>query len=96
VLGLPTTMTCCCLLATLATSGAEALCHRATREPVRLAAKLPNPAVVILGLLTVLVATVWVNVAASVVSPSRDFSNTRERVLGGNTMRQWRDGGVHR
>ena len=75
VLGLPTTMTFFCLLAILITSGAQAVYHQTIWDPVQLATKLSNPAVVILGLLTVLVATVSVNVAANVVSPSYDFSN---------------------
>jgi len=37
--------------------------------------------VVIIGLLTVLIATVSVNVAANVVSPSYDFSNLAPRVI---------------
>jgi len=79
VLGLPTTMTFFCLLAILITSGAQALYHTTIWDPVQLATKLSNPAVVIIGLLTVLIATVSVNVAANVVSPSYDFSNTLPR-----------------
>jgi nucleobase:cation symporter-1, NCS1 family len=81
VLGLPTTMTFFCLLAILITSGAEAIYHQVLWDPVQLAAKLSNPAVVILGLLTVLIATVSVNVAANVVSPSYDFSNIAPKVI---------------
>ncbi len=74
-LGLPTTMTLFSLLAILITSGAEVIYHQALWDPVQLGAKLSSPAAVILGLLTVLIATVSVNVAANVVSPSYDFSN---------------------
>jgi nucleobase:cation symporter-1, NCS1 family len=81
VLGLPTTMTFFCLLAILITSGAAKIYHTTIWDPVLLAARLSNPAVVILGLLTVLIATVSVNVAANVVSPSYDFSNLAPRVI---------------
>ena len=81
VLGLPTTMTFFCLLAILITSGAQAVYHQEIWDPVELAAKLSNPAVVILGLLTVLGATVSVNVAANVVSPSYDFSNLAPKLI---------------
>lgn len=89
-------MTFFCLLTILITSGAKALCHQAIWDPVQLAAKLSSPPVVTLGLPAVLIATVWVNVAANVVSPSSDSSNTEERMLGGSAMRQRRDGSVRR
>ena len=75
VLGLPTTMTFFSVLSVLITSGTIALYGKAIWDPIQLSAKFSNPAVVILGLITVLVATVSVNVAANVVSPSYDFSN---------------------
>jgi NCS1 family nucleobase:cation symporter-1 len=75
VLGLPTTMTFFSVLSVLITSGTIAVYGTAIWDPIQLAAKFSNPAVVILGLVTVLVATVSVNVAANVVSPSYDFSN---------------------
>jgi nucleobase:cation symporter-1, NCS1 family len=81
VLGLPTTMTFFSLLAILITSGAAKIYHTTIWDPVQLGARLSNPAVVIIGLLTVLIATVSVNVAANVVSPSYDFSNLAPRVI---------------
>lgn len=75
ILGLPTTMTFFSVLSVLITSGTIAVYGKAIWDPIQLAAKFSNPAVVILGLVTVLVATVSVNVAANVVSPSYDFSN---------------------
>jgi NCS1 family nucleobase:cation symporter-1 len=81
VLGLPTTMTFFSLLAILITSGAAKIYHTTIWDPVQLGARLSNPAVVIIGLLTVLLATVSVNVAANVVSPSYDFSNLAPRVI---------------
>ena len=81
VLGLPTTMTFFSLLSVLITSGTVLLYGRAIWDPIQLAAKFSNPAVVILGLVTVLVATVSVNVAANAVSPSYDFSNAAPRLI---------------
>jgi NCS1 family nucleobase:cation symporter-1 len=81
VLGLPTTMTFFSLLAVMITSGTVLLYGHAIWDPIQLAAKFSNPAVVILGLVTVLVATVSVNVAANAVSPSYDFSNAAPRLI---------------
>ena len=81
VLGLPTTMTFFSLLAVLITSGTVLLYGRAIWDPIELATKFSSPVVVILGLVTVLVATVSVNVAANAVSPSYDFSNAAPRLV---------------
>lgn len=61
----------------MARAAASANPHKfwAIWDPIQLATKFSSPVVVILGLLTVLVATVSVNVAANAVSPSYDFSN---------------------
>ena len=75
ILGLPTTMTFFSVMAILITSGAEVIYHQTLWDPVQLGTKLSNPVAVIFGLLTVLIATVSVNVAANIVSPSFDFSN---------------------
>ena len=75
ILGLPTTMTFFCMMAILITSGAQVIYHQTLWDPVQLGTKLSNPVAVIFGLVTVLIATVSVNVAANVVSPSYDFSN---------------------
>jgi NCS1 family nucleobase:cation symporter-1 len=75
ILGLPTTMTFFSVLSVLITSGTIAVYGSAIWDPIQLATKFSSPVVVILGLFTVLVATVSVNVAANVVSPSYDFSN---------------------
>jgi nucleobase:cation symporter-1, NCS1 family len=79
ILGLPTTMTFFSVLSVLITSGTIAVYGTAIWDPIQLATKFSNPVVVILGLATVLVATVSVNVAANVVSPSYDFSNAAPR-----------------
>ena len=74
-LGLPTTMTIFPLLAVLITSGTVAVYGKAIWNPVELVGKFDNTLVVVLALFTLAVATLSVNVAANVVSPSYDFSN---------------------
>jgi NCS1 family nucleobase:cation symporter-1 len=74
-LGLPTTMTIFPLIAVLVTSATIKVYGTAIWNPVDLVGKFDNVLVVILGLFALGVATLSVNVAANIVSPSYDFSN---------------------
>lgn len=74
-LGLPTTMTFFPLIAVLVTSATIKVYGEAIWDPVALVGKFDNVIVVILALVTLGVATLSVNVAANIVSPSYDFSN---------------------
>jgi nucleobase:cation symporter-1, NCS1 family len=74
-LGLPTTMTLFPLLAVLITAATQVVYGKAIWSPVDLVGKFDNPFIVIFALFTLAVATLSVNVAANVVSPSYDFSN---------------------
>jgi NCS1 family nucleobase:cation symporter-1 len=76
VLGLPTTMTVFPLIAVLVTS-ASAVVFKGDPiwDPVQLVGKMDNIFVAIFALFTLAVATLSVNVAANIVSPSYDFSN---------------------
>ncbi|HEY6013554.1 MAG TPA: cytosine permease, partial [Candidatus Limnocylindrales bacterium] len=82
-LGLPTTMTLFPLIAVLVTSAAIQVYPNDKLSdlfnPVYLVGKFDNPIVVILALFTLAVATLSVNVAANIVSPSYDFSNAWPR-----------------
>jgi NCS1 family nucleobase:cation symporter-1 len=69
------------LIAVMITSGTAIIYGKAIWDPTQLAAKFSNPFVVTLGIVTLLVATVSVNVAANVVSPSYDFSNLAPRLI---------------
>ncbi|HET8601700.1 MAG TPA: NCS1 family nucleobase:cation symporter-1 [Segeticoccus sp.] len=80
-LGLPTTMTFFSILAVLITSGGIALYGQAIWDPNQLIGKFDNTIVVLFGVITVVVATLAVNVAANVVSPSYDFSNVFPRFI---------------
>ncbi|HET6819136.1 MAG TPA: NCS1 family nucleobase:cation symporter-1 [Candidatus Limnocylindria bacterium] len=85
ILGLPTTMTIFPLIAVLVTSAATVVYPNDAPgdlfNPVFLVGKFDNVFVVILALFTLGVATLSVNVAANVVSPSYDFSNAVPRLI---------------
>ena len=79
-LGLPTTMTLFPLIAVLVTSASKTVYGDYIWDPVVLTGKfgdgsLVGTIVVVLALVTLGVATLSVNVAANIVSPSYDFSN---------------------
>ncbi|MCO6003665.1 NCS1 family nucleobase:cation symporter-1 [Actinoallomurus purpureus] len=78
-LGLPTTMTAFALLSVLVTSGSQAVYGKAIWDPIELTAKLDNWAGILYALVTVLIATLSVNIAANVVSPAFDLSNIAPR-----------------
>ncbi len=87
-LGLPITMTLFPLVGVLTTSATVIVFGEAIWDPVALTAKLENPIVLVLMLVTLAVATLTTNVAANVVSPSYDFSNLWPRRI------SFRTGGV--
>ncbi len=78
-LGLPTTMTLFAFLSVLVTSGSQAVYGTPVWDPVQLAAKTDNVAGLLYALVTVLVATLSVNIAANLVSPAFDFSHIAPR-----------------
>jgi NCS1 family nucleobase:cation symporter-1 len=80
-LGLPTTMTLFAFLSVMVTSGSQAVYGEAIWDPVQLAAKTDNVFGLLFALVTVLVATLSVNVAANLVSPAFDFSNIAPRKI---------------
>ncbi len=82
VLGLPTTMTVFPLIAVLVTS-ASAVVFKGDPiwDPVTLVGKMDNIFVAIFALFTLAVATLSVNVAANIVSPSYDFSNVLPKFI---------------
>ena len=74
-IGLPVTMTIFPLIAVLVTSATVVVYGEAIWNPVVLAGKITNPIISLFALFTLAVATLSVNVAANIVSPSYDFSN---------------------
>lgn len=81
VLGLPTTMTFFAILSVVITSGTAVIYGVPIWDPIELAGRFDNAFVVVVGLVTVVVATISVNLAANVVSPSYDFSNALPRLI---------------
>ncbi|MDP9271905.1 MAG: NCS1 family nucleobase:cation symporter-1 [Chloroflexota bacterium] len=81
ILGLPTTMTIFPLIAILVTSATVVVYGQAIWDPVTLTGKFGNPFVVAFALFALGVATLSVNVAANIVSPSYDFSNAWPKLI---------------
>jgi nucleobase:cation symporter-1, NCS1 family len=78
-LSLPTTMTLYAFIGIAVTSATAILFGKTIWDPVQVLARLGNPIAVVVGMLALLLATLNVNVAANLVSPSNDFSNLAPR-----------------
>jgi NCS1 family nucleobase:cation symporter-1 len=88
ILGLPTTMTLFAVLAVITASATVLVYGSAIFDPVELVGKFGNPIVIIVALFALAIATLTTNVAANLVSPSYDFSNTFPRLI------SFRTGGI--
>lgn len=75
-------LTVVCIAATLPIYG------QLITDPVEMVGKLDNTFVVILGSLTLMIATVGINIVANFVSPAFDFSNVAPSKI------SWRTGGM--
>ena len=80
-LGLPLTMTFYSFLGIAVTSATVVVFGEAVWDPVQLMAKFGNPALSVLALVTLAIATLSTNLAANVVSPANDFSNLAPRLI---------------
>jgi NCS1 family nucleobase:cation symporter-1 len=81
-------MTLFAILAVI-TASASALVYGTTFfNPVELVAQFGNPALILVSLFAVMLATLTTNVAANLVSPSYDFSNTFPKLI------SFRTGGI--
>jgi NCS1 family nucleobase:cation symporter-1 len=74
-IGLPITAIVFALVSIITTSGAALAFGSAISNPVILLQHFHNPIVLILGAITLIIATLSVNVAANVVSPAYDLVN---------------------
>jgi NCS1 family nucleobase:cation symporter-1 len=88
ILGLPTTMTLFAILAVLTASATIVVYGDAIFDPVALVGRFGNPLVIIVALFALALATLTTNVAANLVSPSYDFSNTFPKLI------SFRTGGI--
>jgi len=78
-LGLPATMTLYSFIGIAVTSATAVIFGQPIWDPVQVLARLGNPVAVVVAMLALLLATLNVNVAANLVSPSNDFSNLSPR-----------------
>ena len=81
VLGLPTTMTLYSFIGVAVTSATAIIFGQTIWDPVQVLARLGNPFAVVIAMVALLLATLNVNVAANLVSPSNDFSNLSPRLI---------------
>lgn len=80
-LGLPTAMTLYAFIGVAVTSASVVLFGQAIWDPVQLLGRFNHPAVALIALVALVLATLNTNVAANVVSPSNDFSNLSPRLI---------------
>jgi NCS1 family nucleobase:cation symporter-1 len=80
-LGLPATMTFYSFIGVAVTSATAIIFGQAIWDPVQVLARFGNPIAVVIAMLALLLATLNVNVAANLVSPSNDFSNLSPRLI---------------
>src|SRR5207244_1085742 len=82
---LPTTMTVFAAMGILITSAAVVVFpnmnHADAWDPVKLVGQFSQPVVVAISMFTVVVATLSVNIAATVVSPAHDFANAFPQLI---------------
>lgn len=79
--GLPVAMTLYSFIGIAVTSASETVFGEPIWNPITLLDRFHQPWVAFLGLVALLVATLNVNIAANVVSPSNDFSNLAPKLI---------------
>lgn len=79
--GLPVAMTLYSFIGIAVTSASQVVFGEPIWSPITLLGRFHQPSVALLGLIALLVATLNVNIAANVVSPSNDFSNLAPRLI---------------
>src|ERR1700722_18720692 len=80
-IALPTTMTLYSFIGIAVTSATVIIFGQAIWDPVQVLSRLGNPLAVMIAMVALLLATLNVNVAANLVSPSNDFSNLSPRLI---------------
>ncbi len=81
IFGLPTTMTFFALMGILITSAGEKIYGHFIWDPVQLISLLHNRFIVVMGLVSVIILSLSVNIAANVVAPANDLSNLWPRMI---------------
>jgi NCS1 family nucleobase:cation symporter-1 len=82
---LPLAMTLFAAIGALLASGSEVVFHTAIWNPVTLAGHIGIPVVLFITMIGAVIATLSVNIAANVVSPSYDFSNVAPKYISRRT-----------
>ena len=80
-IGLPVAMTLYSFIGIAVTSASTVVFGQPVWNPVTLLGKFHQPWIAFLGMLGLLIATLNVNIAANVVSPSNDFSNLAPKLI---------------
>jgi len=80
-IGLPIAMTLYSFIGIAVTSASQVVFGEPIWSPITLLGRFHQPFIAFLGLIALLVATLNVNIAANVVSPSNDFSNLAPRLI---------------
>ncbi len=75
LIGLPPTMTLFCFIGIIVTGATVIIFGEAIWDPVVLVSKMGSPAIVVISMVALLIATLSTNLAANVVSPANGFSN---------------------
>ena len=74
-LGLPLTMALFAFIGVAVTSATTIIFGQTIWDPIEVLTRFKNPAVLVLAMLALCIATLATNIAANVVSPANDFSN---------------------
>jgi NCS1 family nucleobase:cation symporter-1 len=78
-IGLPFTMALYAFIGVAVTSATTIIFHQTIWDPVDVLTRFQNPAVLIVAMLGVCIATLATNIAANVVSPANDFAHLAPR-----------------
>lgn len=79
--GLPVAMTLYSFIGIACTSASATLFGAPVWSPIELIGRFHQPFFAFIGLIAILIATINVNIAANVVSPSNDFSNLAPQLI---------------
>src|SRR4029079_9202565 len=80
-LGLPATMALYSFIGVAVTSATTIIYHETLWNPIDVLTRFTNPAVLVVALISLCLATLATNIAANVVSPANDFAQLAPRKI---------------
>src|SRR5437867_4649131 len=80
-LGLPATMGLFSFIGVAVTSATVVIYGASIWDPVQLLTKFDNPAVLVIAMLALILATLATNIAANIVSPANDFAHLKPKLI---------------